>query len=676
MYNESRVQCRTCESGAPVTYYCEICHGVFCRSCAKDVKSEELTCGNCGSSTILTDSSGVQFCRDCKSQNVQVVTKRLRECPECKSTAVVNIQDKLLEINRDFIQVVQDTREFVKSFDTTYNSFNSLRQKLIKLRRGPNQALHYPSLDGELVNTYTTLQHSFENAWQRLRSFYDNAKRHVKYFGITPWTVTQIPVVENILSQIKDDYSRTGEFLEHLEERFQEDFEGIGERISVIEEIMGLFTRFRGQVVLEATELPVYALECNLHDVVNDTVETRKGSGVVLVTNKRVVFIHESGVFRKKCEVLFSLPLDRLDNVEVRGRFFRKVKLEFQSGEYTFNPSRDKQDQLVDFIEMAKNYEHYFVLNAELLARLERQDFKRHNLVNAIEAAIDEVLSIISGQGESAGYGNLADCEGTCGGPPSWEQPLPYQQAKAVASYSGLRGYREPNTPMNYGVGRNYRAQPPRSSARPRPRENTPRRLNRPMNVIPNLPDLGGNDVYQEPPLVDVPSQGASSSYRRRFPRSNFSQLRQTRPSSVPQVTVPARPGSFRNFSFDPPPLVAQTAPQGLGAEFPGQTFAGTTNPNTVWRRREREKLARGIDSDRQGSGAPVQGANQRVGKTTARELEREIWAVNQALEKLDAQYSSGQISKVDDYINAYRNLQRELYVLREELDGVSRMGT
>ncbi|GAB4328388.1 MAG: hypothetical protein Kow0069_35560 [Promethearchaeota archaeon] len=686
-----RVSCTACDQAAPAVNYCEICHSLFCKACTRVVKVEDLACGNCGATggEVLKDTSGVYFCRRCKSQNVRASAKTTWECPECHSSAVVNVREKLLDLNGEFLAVVQSAREFVGFFDRVVGEYHATKARLLSLRNGKYRANHFPTMDSDFLNAGLSLAHALTTAWQRVEEFFDHALRHVRFFEVSEWSMTQVPIVENVLGQVCEERDRVVQFLDRLVKKFGETFREVDEKIEFVERVVELFDRFSNLLVLDAAERPVFALECALHKV-NQDVSLKTGGGVILVTSQRVVFLHESGLFRKKHEVIFSLPLEKLDNVEIRGRFLKKVALDFQSGEFQFNLDREKRELLVQYIEMAKQYERFFGRDDQVLQRIEGIKLDRPSVQKAVERSVENVLASVAAGRRGAGV-NLPGDLGTL------RPRFSASEAREVVGSSGFGRNKGRDSRVNpVATGREQWAGSGRTwDARW---------------------SLSGNPGYapaQEgpetlgPPVVNLGYVGGIEGGRRASPAVQSTRAVQAAPKVLPR-------GAFHDFSFDAPAPPALPAP-------PAPHLAGVaTQPNrSFWVRKEMERVARqleaadggrppGYDADRAVGTSRASRAMDGVPRSTCgefrppqvqrepppsqpsrldratrephppaerrlREVEREIWSIEETLRKLDHQLARSKLQRIEDYAATCRSLQRELYELLQEREDLRR---
>ena len=114
---------------------------------------------------------------------------------------------------------------------------------------------------------------------------------------------------------------------------------------------------------LEAEERIVFGLNCKLSSGANSEKGFSNKNGTILITNRRIYFYHEQGVFKKKTVELFAVKLADLQATQVKGKLKKKVSLQFLNSMYNFSLSKKKRAILVDWIERAQEFDIKNTLN-------------------------------------------------------------------------------------------------------------------------------------------------------------------------------------------------------------------------------------------------------------------------------------------------------------------------
>ena len=91
------------------------------------------------------------------------------------------------------------------------------------------------------------------------------------------------------------------------------------------------FNGFYEHAELSVNELPVCAFP-EMKVVGSDFLKRDKAQGTLYITNRRVVFIAETGIVRKRKEIVFDFPLAYLKGLEEDGRLRKKLILSMKQG--------------------------------------------------------------------------------------------------------------------------------------------------------------------------------------------------------------------------------------------------------------------------------------------------------------------------------------------------------
>ena len=139
-------------------------------------------------------------------------------------------------------------------------------------------------------------------------------------------------------------------------------------------------------------ELPVCAFP-EVKVAGSDFLKHDKATGSLYVTSKRLVFIAETGTFRKKTEVIFDFPLLYLNGIEEEGRLRKRVLLRFKQGDVKIVCTEQTQKVLPDYIQIARRFDKYIQMDLQRVRKLEACDINASDARLKIDDLVYQLLS-------------------------------------------------------------------------------------------------------------------------------------------------------------------------------------------------------------------------------------------------------------------------------------------
>lgn len=347
--------CPFCENNYLLIYLCEECHAVFCGDCLKETTREELICYNCGRSDLEQNKSGKFYCKNCDSENIISEKRTVPACPNCAESSVVKIIQKAESLKQDFQSVVQNTEAYLKPLEEHVNSLNLIRQELINLRENKLRINHFPQIEMEFLQIIKLFDNIKEATEKKTIDFFDDINRNLKYFAkINQLQPKVLPIVSAIQESLEKNSDDNLSFITESLQRLDERIELLNMKTNFMGSIKSMFMEYFKYIDMSEDEKPVFGLKCKLDTGENKDNEFGSTKGTILLTDKRIYFLHEKGFIRKKTVLLFSVVLDDLETVNVEGTFSKKLTLEFANAMYKFKLNKEKRSQLIDFIEKAR----------------------------------------------------------------------------------------------------------------------------------------------------------------------------------------------------------------------------------------------------------------------------------------------------------------------------------
>ncbi len=139
-------------------------------------------------------------------------------------------------------------------------------------------------------------------------------------------------------------------------------------------------------------ELPVCALP-DIKVVGSNFLKNDKAEGTMYITNKRLIFVAETGRLRKKTEIVFDFPLVYLKEIEEDGRLRKKLVLKMKQGNVRISCNEETKKILPDYIEIARRFERYMQTDLQRVRKIEQKSVSISDVRLKIEGLIYSLLS-------------------------------------------------------------------------------------------------------------------------------------------------------------------------------------------------------------------------------------------------------------------------------------------
>ena len=211
----------------------------------------------------------------------------------------------------------------------------------------------------------------------------------------TTWTAAQFPFIEGVTQRVM-----------HIGEQYRFNVDdAIKESKITLDDIMqqleGLdyyrkkFASFYEVSELSVGELPVCALP-DIKVAGSDFLRHDRATGTLHITNKRLIFIAETGLVRKKTEVIFDFPLMYLKSIEEDGRIRKKLVLKMKQGMLKIACNEQTGNVLSDYVEIAKNFDRYMQTDLQRVRKLEQRNVNVSDVRLKIEGLVYALLNPVA----------------------------------------------------------------------------------------------------------------------------------------------------------------------------------------------------------------------------------------------------------------------------------------
>jgi hypothetical protein len=432
---QSRYPCKVCQDKT-ATHFCEDCGVSLCQDCMDIKSSEYYVCSECHHVIESTPFEGKpEKCPECQSQNLSIGKRSESICPRCHSVRVVLVEEKrrvLAQELRYAVMSIQYGHTKLKEFS---NRFESCKQLLVSLRMA--NFLHYRWLEDRIED----IQKETPALKKRIGSQAEIVAKQIAaetkgVIDYNTWSPDQFSFIEGIKNRVTQLGLYYEQSVDDALATTKSSLEEIAKHLEGLSYYRKHFNGFYDQAELSVNELPVCAFP-DMKLVGSDFLKHDKAQGILYITNKRLVFIAETGIVRKRNEIIFDFPLVYLKNIEEDGRLRKKLVLCLKQGHVKVDCSDQTKRVLPDYLEIANGFDNYIQTD---LARVRKLEQIQCNISDVRLKIENLVYTLLSGNGRT----NLYDSSQVIFEPgtyiPDW--------AKSVATTSqGRRDYiRNPET--------------------------------------------------------------------------------------------------------------------------------------------------------------------------------------------------------------------------------------
>jgi hypothetical protein len=125
----------------------------------------------------------------------------------------------------------------------------------------------------------------------------------------------------------------------------------------------------------------------------SDFLKNDKALGILYLTNKRVLFMAETGRVRKRMETVFDFPLLYLKSIEEDGRFRKRLVLKLKQGDVRISCTDQTKKVLPDYVEIARKFDRYVQMDMQRVRKIEQEEVSISDVRLKIEGMVYSLLS-------------------------------------------------------------------------------------------------------------------------------------------------------------------------------------------------------------------------------------------------------------------------------------------
>jgi hypothetical protein len=371
---------------------CEDCGIAVCSECLETKSTDYVVCGECHA-TLGTPSPEEDFteCPECESTNLCEGKRTVDICPSCHSTRVVLLEERRRSLAlgmRHAIMAIQYGHTKLREYN---NKLRTAKRHLVSLRMA--NFLHYKwleekieAIDGEIPAIKTRISSQAEIVAKKMAA---ETKNLIDY---TLWTTPQFPFIEGVTNRVTEIGNYYKQNVDEALEPLRTTLKEVKKQLDGIEYYKNQFSLFYEHGQLAVGELPVCAMP-EIRVTGSDFLKNEKATGALFLTNRRIVFIAETGLVRKKMESVFDFPLMYLKSVEEDGRFRKRLVLKMKQGDLRISCSDQTMRILPDYIEIARKFDKYIQTDMQRVRKLEQEETNISDVRLKIEELVYSLLS-------------------------------------------------------------------------------------------------------------------------------------------------------------------------------------------------------------------------------------------------------------------------------------------
>jgi len=620
-------------------YYCEECGVSCCSDCLNEEKFDYFICQDCESKNIEILEDGTKLCTQCGKENIVRTTQHLKSCPKCNSHQVINIYEKKEELEKKFLDLIKETRSFVKPLRNVNLKLNTLRQRLEKARDPPIRCYHYPNMESELLELFKLDLYVKNNVHEKINIHFRQLSLNKEYFfDIYRQPNSNIKIIEGILENLHRSYDSINEFMTQNVNGINEKIERIDNDLQIIHKIEEIFIKYKSLLNLAENEKPVYAIKTRLSNGLNTQEKFKKNKGILFITNFDLSFVHEYGILKKKQETIFKAPVSDLISVKERGRIFKRMILTFSYGKYEFSLPSNSISKIIEYVLLARNFDENAIYDSFSAMNLQRINLDLQDLISFIEEGINTFFTSKCQYNKDSDYRHNERYRSTPnynknGSNQSFNQAhvqdnqWPQIHAHEMPSshsddQAGMwRAPYEENTYYSQSVFNPYKVQ-----------NYAPQR----QNSSYNQPSYNQHSYTQKNHYNHNSSNDDKNFLMKKLEKTQ--KFRQP----MPMQEVPIGINSLFNEKLDPTHNFQPFNKNHISDMFHSNSF---DPDNTYYNDDKHQKLMN---------------------------LKRDHFGLKETIKKLDSKFDQGIISEVD-YFKTFRNLQKEIYLIEKNIETLNK---
>lgn len=646
--------CRVCQRYVKLTYYCDDCGANCCSDCLHEKKVEFYSCQDCNSKNLeISGSEKKKTCKECGNENIVKVKQLIKSCPKCGSHKIINVYEKKEELEKNFLELIKNSRFFINPLRAVLENLFSLQQEIKSARSPPVRCYHFPKMESDLLGLFKLFIYVQSTLHDKITGHFQQLVLYKEYFfDIYTQPNTSITVIEGIFEGLIRSYNAINDFVLNNVKTFNESIESYGQNLRFIRKISEYFSTYRKFLKLAEKEKPVYAIHAKLSNGLDTEQKYKKDSGILFITNLDLSFVHKYGLRKKKLITTFKAPVRDLIKIRERGKVFKKLYLEFEYGKYEFTLPPKAIPRVVEYILLARTFDESTIYDEKSAKKLQNIDIEVNSLEKFIEESINSFFSLKCqyNKGYESASEYIQGISQTRNFNPHQNQNLEYQNRN--------QGIAHPNP----NTGQYWSNKPPTQNINPYPEPRyysyIPPNQTQQLGFVNNYREL--NNQYQGPLLDEskffiqnLYNPNRYQNYNPRNVNQNDTFLHQNDDSILSRI-MGNNPNSYQSYPNSVNSHILSEGNNSMFQEYTKNHLTELFNRNQPIEQQSYRQKRELFKLDRE--------KNEKL-----LELEKERYSLKATLKKLETKFDQGSISE-SDYFRTFRNLNKEIYLIDNKI--------
>lgn len=353
-------------------------------------------CGQCkGSNVEVRNRNSVNgeiyICNDCGSLNIEIKLEIQRSCPGCRLSSIIPIAKKRLQLIKRVRDVVSGFKTGYEELKTFLREYRAIRQKTLALRAVGY--LHDPIIEQTLLSIYETIKSVSDDILERATQEMDLVRIQLgKYCDSASWRSSDFPQLEMLIKQIQEDVIKYQLNVRKILAQPKKEQGLVKSKLKVIKYYKSIYDEYNDYLNLFPGELPV----CAFKEITfcKSTIQgLRKGTGLLFLTDQRLIFIRKTGFIKKSVQRLFNFSFNHFLDVSFEGRLFKKLKFILDQGNIWFSASNRTMEAIKEYLNISVNFGKYRINDNKVLNTLDQIQISTRHLEREIDRKIVQLLS-------------------------------------------------------------------------------------------------------------------------------------------------------------------------------------------------------------------------------------------------------------------------------------------
>lgn len=393
---EETEKCQKCGVG-DVELVCRTCGAGFCLNCVLLSKVSFPYCLSCGSRNVEKNETKVSrgnknshyICKDCKSKKITMVTKYVRTCPKCGSSDVVDFAKEQADLKTNFRKLCSEIRYGYLKLNKITHTFNLIKKGAVFLRH--SRVFNYPVIERTLIDLFN----EFNLIKMRILGRTEEIGNLVlsvapRFSADVRFKVRDLPFLRGVLARLQAELENYKEYIEESVNEVEDKLVKLEVLVSSLYQHYHEFSRHKNILSLDMDENPVFAISDAKFLGLTKT-HAPKGEGTLFLTDKRLVFISKKGIVKKKVHKLLEVPLDRINNVEIRGRLKKRIIIRCNSEDLIFSFPTKILPLVKDYINIAINFQNFSLKDTRIVSKVANLILETSDLKTKIENILKKI---------------------------------------------------------------------------------------------------------------------------------------------------------------------------------------------------------------------------------------------------------------------------------------------